>query len=769
MGESSGRTRVHRILRKMSQNSLLLPATMVLTGAVALFGGMLIRGETLFWGTPLLQFGPWREFSLRALRDGYLPLWNPLLGMGAPLLANYQSALLYPPTWVQMLVGVAWGQGLMVFLHVIWAGVGMSLLARKLGLSALGQCTSAMAFSLSGYVIARAGFLSINSTVAWLPWLLLAGEIMLGAIRDGLPLRSQVLALLSPGVVLGFQWLAGHAQTAWYSLVIFGAWLLWRASGVAWQTLGRAAIGLLANCALGFLLACGQLIPTIEYLLHSFRASSVDPDLAFLYSFSPIRIFGLFAPDLLGTPAGGNYQGFGNFWEDAIYIGVLPVLLALSAGIRGLRDKGKRARSARLLVLLAGVGVLLGLGQNTPIFPWLFEHVPTFSMFQAPTRWTLLTVLALSLLAGYGADEWRQPEERGLYWTRLGTAGAGAIAVTAALALNLLDGPDVGFVRAFLRAGLLLALAGILSLAGDRIQERIPRGWPWIIGAFILIDLVQAGAGLNPSTPIDLYRGQSDLVSRVGREHRMYMPSEIEYELKFDRFFRFDTFYPGESWRQVRRLGIPNVTLLEGIPSANNFDPLLPARYARWMAGLEDVQVDHQTRLLELMDVEHYALRLSQDGLVEYGQVPQPARVRLVSKAEVVSGTESAYQRVLEEDFDPNRVVLLERDSGHVGLGPDAEAKFLRLQDLGPNQVQVEVDSSGGGWLVLSDLWYPGWRAELDGETIELFRADYLFRAVHVPPGRHLIRFKYFPAHIVVGMLMSLIAWISVVGLRWRL
>ena len=74
-----------------------LPWILVTLGPLILFGPMLIRGEALFWGTPLLQFVPWRQFALNSIRQGHLPLWNPMLGMGAPLLANYQSALLYPP------------------------------------------------------------------------------------------------------------------------------------------------------------------------------------------------------------------------------------------------------------------------------------------------------------------------------------------------------------------------------------------------------------------------------------------------------------------------------------------------------------------------------------------------------------------------------------------------------------------------------------------------------------------------------------------------
>ena len=134
----------------MHKRMHIVPFMTCLFGPMMLFGPMLMRGEALFWGTPLLQFVPWREYALNLIKYGYLPLWNPLLGMGTPLLANYQSALLYPPNWILAIVGPAWGHGLLCMLHLIWSGIGMVLLGRRLKFSILGQTVAALAFSLSG-------------------------------------------------------------------------------------------------------------------------------------------------------------------------------------------------------------------------------------------------------------------------------------------------------------------------------------------------------------------------------------------------------------------------------------------------------------------------------------------------------------------------------------------------------------------------------------------------------------------------------------------
>ncbi len=108
----------------MSDRNKLIPWFIVAAAPLVLFGPMLVRGEVLFWGTPMLQFVPWRQLAFEMLAEGVLPLWNPSLGMGAPLLANYQLGLLYPPNWLLFLTGAAWGHAFLMMLHLIWGGDG---------------------------------------------------------------------------------------------------------------------------------------------------------------------------------------------------------------------------------------------------------------------------------------------------------------------------------------------------------------------------------------------------------------------------------------------------------------------------------------------------------------------------------------------------------------------------------------------------------------------------------------------------------------------
>ncbi|MEW6568633.1 MAG: YfhO family protein [Chloroflexota bacterium] len=729
----------------------LLPWVSIVLGPILLLGPMLARGEALFWGTPLLQFVPWRAFALDSLRQGYLPLWNPYLGMGAPLVANYQSAVFYLPNALLALTGPAAGNGWLVLVHWIWAGAGMILLARRLGASPLGQSISAVAWSLSSALVARAGFLSINATAAWIPWVIAASD-RLGVESVG-RLRPRSLVMLASA--LSAQWLAGHAQTAWYMLLLVVAWVGWRGArqgGRHGLLRAWARFGLVAALALA--LAAVQLLPTAEYLALSARQNGLDEAFALNYSLWPWRILGLLLPGLFGSPARGDYWGYGNYWEDALYIGVLPLLLALTVGLCALRGRSSRTPEVRFLLGVTVVSMLLALGKNTPVFPFLFRHIPTFDLFQAPTRWNLLMVFSLALLAGLGAEEWKVLQGRGLYWARLGTAGSVALGLSAWFLGPRLLVIEPSFVRAFGLAGLWLVLAGALALTRSPESRLV---WMAAVSLYVVADLTWANWGLNPTAPAALYEGRSALTSAISGNHRVHLPGDLTEQLTLGRFFRFDTFDAAVDWRQARDFGLPNTPLLDSIPSADNFDPLLSARYVTWMDCLEATPQVQRQLLLALMDVGWVGEL--EDGRVIYAPVEGAARVRLFVSAVPAGDAASALDLLLSPQTNPTQMLVLEGEAetvlSHAGGGGLAEL----VESADPNRVLVQVTAPQGAWLLLADTWYPGWRALVDGQPTALYRADYLFRAVWVPPGEHSVLFEYVPWTFRLGTLISALAW----------
>jgi cbb3-type cytochrome oxidase subunit 3 len=457
----------------------------ILVGPFILLSGVIFTGKALFWGVPALQFIPWQVFSWESVLSGHLPLWNPYIGMGAPLIANYQLALFYPPNWFLFIAYIfgdtpwmAWVQGVLIALHLSWAGLGMALLSKRLNTGILGQVIAGLTFCMGGALVARAGFISMIYTVVWLPWVILTASRIAFPIRDARQKTSNS-AQASLILCLTFLFTAGHAQIAWYSLLLTSVWVFsggWIQKNVknAFAALGQLVLS--AGCAA--ILSSVQLFPTFEYLLQSQRSSSVDFDTAMTYSFWPWRFLTFLAPQIFGNPALGNYWGYAAYWEDAVYIGVLPILLVLVGSvwwIFGRKEKGKNIYSRRylyiVLFLIIGLALLLALGNNTQIYPFLYEHVPTFDMFNSPTRFMLPVVFSLAILAGLLSDNWVKPTGAALYWARLGTVGMIAVIITALMSGEYLYGIQPTIRKAFMQTGVLALISGVLTLTNPVILD----------------------------------------------------------------------------------------------------------------------------------------------------------------------------------------------------------------------------------------------------------------------------------------------------------
>jgi hypothetical protein len=782
------------------------PYAVVVAAPLLLLAPFLLGLRVLYWGTVEFQFYPWQQLAAAALRAGHLPLWNPLLGNGAPLLANYQSAVLYPPNWLALLWPLDRAQPWLAALHLAWAGVGMVALARMLGLPPLGQVVAGLAFGLSQYLVARVSFISINATAAWLPWIICQAEYQLQLGERGAARYRRAWGALLMTLCMALQLLAGHAQTAWYTLLLAGAWCGWRLLSRGRSAASarlRTAIWLVVPVALAALLAGVQLAPTAELLQQSPRATSAAFDFVMTYSFSPWRLLTMAAPDLLGNPARGQFFGYGNYWEDAIYVGLLPLLLAAGVALRRLiellRNFNKRRPTSRrptvaplrepeataydglaglpyFLLGLSVVSLILGLGQNTPVFPFLYWHVPTFNLFQAPARILIWLVFAVALLAGMGAAGWRAPQGWALYWTRLGAAGAVAMAAVGALAwIGISPATETG--ARVQTMGQALALAGLTSFGAALLSLMRPAGesrrWVALVVAFIVADLMLADYGLNPGAPADLYRqpaATAQAVRAALRGHRlMYFPDE-EYMLKYNRFVSFKSFGAPDLAIGAREALLADVSASDGLASANNFDPLVSARYA----GLMDViSATRSLSLLRLMDVAVIASSRALDlepiagshaaGVIFYRVPGAPQRVWVVSAATTVPGASEALAAVSDPGFDPAGTLILE--AGDALSGPIAPAGWPST-----NALTIPVTLDRAGWLMVADTSYPGWVVTVDGQAAPVRHADYAFRAVRVPAGAHTVVFDYRPDSLTTGWVLTALGGALALGLgAWGL
>lgn len=721
-----------------------------------------LRGEVFFWGLPALQFYPWREFAWETLRTGHLPLWNPYNGAGAPLFANYQSGLLYPFNWPGLFLPLGWTMSLTAVAHLFLAGCGMWALTRRLGAPPLGQGMSALAFGLTGYLVARLSTYPIISAAAWLPWLLWAAtDIRRRSSRD-----LGWLALFS-GMLL----LAGHAQTAWYSLLLTGVYLGWQTAADrlrSWKRLGLAVGALL----LGAGVAALQLLATAELLAQSSRANGVDYDFAMNFSYDPPRILNWIAPNVFGSPGDGSYVTKGAYFEDAVYIGLVPLVSAAAAAAGWLWGRWRRQprpalASALFWLGVAIVGFVLALGDNTPLFPWLYWHVPTFGLFQAPVRWHLWTVTALSVLAGLGVSVWGRG--RWLFFgVRLATAGCLGAAALALFADRLLPVDIMGnvgvqvIVRALFTTAILGALAGLLTLAQPVAGSSRYIIWSAAALALVMVDLIIAAQGLNPTVPASFY----DPLPRGSAEApRVYWPDAVEHSATFERYLPFNDYRVAvERQREFRASGLADLNLLDRQPLLNNFDPLQAGHLAAFIELLEASSDDQRLALLQSAGVNAvYTMDEAEDGAPQRQPLSQPAaRAWFVDRVRCYPPAAPVAEALALDGWQPLEEAQIASDTCPAASA-GAAVKMVRIPN--PNTLEIEIEAPAGGLLVIAQTDYPGWEAQVDGLPARIWRANGAFQAVEVAAGARLVRLEYRPGWLTPGLLVSLISLLATVAL----
>ncbi|MFZ6018306.1 MAG: YfhO family protein [Chloroflexota bacterium] len=754
-----------------NQNGILW---FVFLAPFSLFLIPMIKGNVIFWGTAGLQFIPWRAYGFALLEQGIFPFWNPLNGMGAPLFANYQTAFLYPLSWILYPIyhvggvpALAWGFTLLVPVHLGLAGVGTALLLRELGINGRGQLVAGLAFGLCGYFVARASFFSMIWAGAWLPWLIWAVERVIRSDH-----RSQRwMMTIGLALIAANQLFAGHAQLSWYSLVFAVLWMIFRVANKGDQQTKITQMRFLAaGILLAVLLASIQLFPTFEYLLQSQRSSAVDYEYAVNYSLWPWRLLGFFLPDLFGNPGTGNYWGYGAYWEDALYIGFIPILLALSTiGVPFRKSSAPdwditKQRVVRFLWAIVVIATVFSLGKNTPVFPWLYRNIPTFDMFQAPTRWMYLAVFSLTLLAGFGAHSWERPTGKVKIRFKLLTVAALATGIGALAGSLLLPQIEKTFVRSFmLLAGLLFSssILGLLAPAEEISKSGKQTVWNFLAAGLILLDLWVAGISLNPFINMGFFDTSPSALTDGNPRSRVYIPPSVEKSLKFEKYLSFRDFNANSNWEEMKLLPLPNMNLLSNVAMVNNFDPLVPKYFEQWMEKLDDLPSPIAELQLRKMGVGMIIQLDDQDSLNWRVQEIKPDPIigwkncqRIMAESEETLNL--MLLQALQVTTNGECIIVEAEESCDIPSKPSGSPARVELLRDEVNLLEVMVSTDSTGWVRIADSWYPGWTATIDGEHAVVERVDYLFKGVCVPAGNHTVILRYQPTGFPVILGISL-------------
>jgi hypothetical protein len=760
---------------------------------------------------------PAKSFLVRSWRDtGEIPLWWPDPFGGAPFIHDIQVAAFYPPHWILLLLppeAVGSALSWLVVAHVILAGWCTYPYARSQGLGRAGAMTAAIGYVFAGkwlfHLLDAGHYILIG--LAWLPLLLLLLE---AAIRRGSLVRAT-----AAGAVFALIVLSTHPQWTFYSALFAAAWTLGTAlESAGWmggdgprswrRTAGAlmrwAGVGLWAALVAGALSAV-QLLPTLEAATQASRGAGVPPD-------DLMREFAFIIHQLVGpSPV------VGQRWEQRAGLGVLWLTAALLAPVlRGGRVRWQAGVWALLWVLALGGGTLL------QSLHWL-----GFGAFKLHSRLLIIAALPMALLAGVTTDALF---EKAAAWSRgrriaclvlVGFAlTAGVVAFLSESELGVWEDAPSRFPL-YTAALFVLVPAGLLMLVARLRRSPGPARWPvtlsWI--GLLLLDLwAMSWPLVDIYDERDLYRPSACVRAIIDRR---------ESEQTNVRWRVLDCCIRGESGHSALGEGCP-VALMHGLETVGGYSPLDVRRFRDYLQFVSDdpepmrpfegaygwpilksVPVRNK-RLLDLLGVRYLLQPRDQEDQPK-GHVParEPAwrrvledddaqaynftmggirrlppyelwenpealpRAFVVPRAEPLPDRPKVLDAMKRTNFQ--QTVLLEDWRDEFAATPaDGVYRAVNVWEYQPNRVEVREEGPAG-WLVLTDVWFPGWKCMVNGRPTEIHRADFLFRAVAVPAGPCEIVFSFEPESYWRGRELSwgAAALVAVLltgaAVKWRL
>lgn len=719
----------------------------------------------------------YREFAASSLREGHgFPLWNPYLLGGLPYVAAMHGDTFYPTFLLRAVlpvdVGMTWGY----MLHVVLAGLFTFLfLRRALGLGFYGALIGGLAYATGGNV---AGLVSPGHdgkmyVAALLPLVLF---LVHRGVRDG---RAWSWGALAIAITLAI--LTPHPQLLQYLLLVAGAYALFVAFArgpddialprpLALRRLGLAALAV----GLGFLGSAIQYWPVLEYTPWSPRAGGKGWEHAISFSMPPEELINTYLPQFSGILFG--YYGRNGFHFHSEYIGaaVLP-LVGLAFGSSALRR-----RQVWFWTGLLVVAVLWALGGFTPFFSIVYALVPGTKYFRAPSTMLYVVSFCTAVLAGFGVERALRRGVSPRYvvaWVAAAVlvavmatsgmltnlAGSFALPQLAAKVDENAGALTLGAWRSFLA---VVAVLGVLLAATRRRVSAATAGA--LVTAVVALDLwsvVRQYWGFSPPAAqiyaadptIRYLRAQSDsgrvlTVSPPGDPTVAYHDPFLVGSGLMTHRVRQTLGYHGNELGRYQRLVQGDG---QSDPIVNpNFWRLTNTRFV--LTNLAELPIPGATRVAgparNAAGTMDYLYRLPGDN--------PPAWVTPLS---VKAPDENVLATVLDPRFDVGRVALFDTAAAVPTQAVPAQLPApldfrVRVSARSADHITLALDrpAPAGAALVVSENYYPGWTARVDGTSAAVGRADLTLIGVPLPAGARVVDLQFTSPRYERGKLVTL-------------
>lgn len=659
------------------------------------------------------QVLPWLQFQAGEWHAGRVPLWDPNHWFGQPLIGQAQPGVVSPLNWVLFAVPLKHGwlresalNWYFVLIHFLAAWFAYKL-ARELGCQRLASVAGGVIFSLAGW-LGDSQWPQMLAGAIWTPLVFL---YLLRVARMQRPLAASILG----GFFLGVAWLSGHHQIPIFtSLAAAGTWAwivaraprLWRACACFWILAAMAG--------------AAQTLPSLEYGHLAVRwvgapdvvgwNQVVPYDVHHTFSLHPASLLGVVVPGLRTHPEP--------------YLGPIICTLALI----GLALAWRRRGTALMAAIAAG-GLLYSMAPNGLLHGPLYALVPMVEKARSPSAATCLFCLGAAMLAALGTDTLLAG--RPGRWRYYATGGS--LLFGAAVVMDRLVRGN-HFDDRILRIALCACLLGALLLVRHRLAAMA-------VLALALVDLSNVTAAAWPTR---------DNTVRMATLTALGAHSDIAAFLR-------------------QQPGLPRVDV-DGDVIAYNFGDWYGLPQAGgYLASLtenvhaQDAYSPHMRHLLGI----GFAVRTAPNEFYQEEVYRSPAGLKVYRHPDVQRRVFSIHQTMQVPAADMQAQIYVHRDeltstvllaTSPPPLQRCAATDDVRLNAYTASRVSIRADMACAGMVILTDTWYPGWEAHIDGRPAVIHEAYGMVRGVVVPAGLHELEFRYRPWSVLLGMVLTLAA-----------
>ncbi|MFQ5963076.1 MAG: YfhO family protein [Candidatus Scalinduaceae bacterium] len=715
------------------------------------------------------QIYPWRVISAKMIKDGIIPLWNPYILSGTPLLADMLSGVFYPLNLLFLILTPFTAMKLNYFIHYFLMGIFTYFFCISIKMDRFGGLIAATIFPFSLYVFSRET-LATNTTVlasiTWLPLLFMLVERLLA--------KNRLTISMLLGVVLALQFLAGHPQIAYYSTLSLILYLVFRCYSEKreWRKILKSCFLLAFALFLGVFLSAVQILPTIEFTTLSYRGWNQD---------------------VLGGLGPSDFFRLGG-----VYVGIVPLILILPLLIF------QRNMYAFFFFALIIISFLV-MVEFTHFSSLLSRIIPFFRTFYGANRVIFLYIFSVSILAGIGVNTLIEnfDTEKKDYLAKLCKFMAFFSILLVFVLVFAYWGREVIFSLS------LKVISNITSSA--ETSEKLYKihssfiSLMWFSLSVIILSmalvflrlrnkfgnhLFMAGILLLVLAVLLIQEKPTNVDLRVYFE-KTEATKFLKNHNKYQRIDAIDPKYVID--RPQLNFFVPNINSIHNIYGIRGYTPLHMSYYLEFIDLINGAGVDSslyrsgekkrflwvdnfKSKLVDLLNVRYIVTSkgikdpqfnlVYADDIKIYENKNVLERAFMVYDYKVIKDKQGILSELGSDDFNPRKVVILEREPQKV-LKNEGDLSVSQLDSVDiitylPNEVVIQTESDRGGFLVLGDTYYPGWKVFVDRNEDVIYKANYILRGVYLDEGSHTIKFIYDPISFKLGWIVSLTTLVGI-------